>query len=75
MARAARDTGRMADDLSDQIRDAAEGPQQVTIDGQTVQERPLAELIEADRYLAGKTASDKGHRGLRFSKIVPPGAG
>ncbi len=74
-ARTACDTGGMADDLSDQIRDAAAGPQQVTVDGQTVQQRPLDELIEADRYLASKTAATKTHQGLRFAKIVPPGAG
>lgn len=64
----------MADDLSQEIRDAAAGPQQVTVDGQTVQQRPLAELVEADRYLASKTAAAKNHRGLRFTKLVPPGA-
>ena len=31
-------------------------------------------LVEADRYLASKEAAKKPNRGLRFNKLVPPGA-
>jgi hypothetical protein len=36
---------------------------------------PLKEMIEADRYLAGKRAAAKAHFGLRFTKCIPPGGG
>jgi len=36
---------------------------------------PLKEMIEADRYLAGKRAAAKSHFGLRFTKCIPPGGG
>jgi hypothetical protein len=36
---------------------------------------PLKEMIEADRYLAGKRAAAKPHFGLRFTKCIPPGGG
>lgn len=63
----------MADDLEQTIRDAAETPAQAIIDGQSATARPLKDLIEADQYLAGKTAATSPSRGLRFSKFVPPG--
>jgi len=34
----------------------------------------LTEQIEADRYLASKAAAKSKSRGLRFNKLVPPGA-
>lgn len=35
----------------------------------------LADLIEADRYLASKTATGQKHFGLRYTKLVSPGTG
>jgi hypothetical protein len=40
----------------------------------SVEQHKLAEQIEADRYLASKEAAKKPNRGLRFNKLVPPGA-
>ncbi|MGE0375345.1 MAG: hypothetical protein AB7I48_11625 [Planctomycetaceae bacterium] len=34
----------------------------------------LTEQIEADRYLASKQAANSKPRGLRLSRLVPPGA-
>lgn len=35
----------------------------------------ITDLIEADRYLKGKTAAGKAHFGLRMTKCIPPGGG
>ena len=68
----------MSTDLSQTIEQNACGPADVQIDGQRVRQRPIKEVIEADRYLASKEAVQKGHLlrrfGLVFAKISPPGA-
>jgi hypothetical protein len=63
-----------SDDLGDTIADAAQGPSSVTSDGHSVSARPLAELIEADRYLRNKEAAERAPRGIRITKLLPPGA-
>lgn len=62
------------DTIENAIRDAATTPQAVTADGVTVTQRPLADQIAADRYLASKAAAKTKTRGLRFTRIIPPGA-
>jgi len=65
----------MADnDLTNSIKTTAEGPSSVSIDGNTITQQKVADQIAADRYLSSKTAVRHGHRGLRFSKAVAPGA-
>ncbi|MGQ9918685.1 MAG: hypothetical protein ACUVS7_14835 [Bryobacteraceae bacterium] len=63
----------MSDNLDDTIRQNAQGPAKVASDAGSVQQHPLSEQIEADRYLASKKAAGKAKRGLRFNKFVPPG--
>ncbi len=63
----------MADELDEAIRENAAGPAKVEGDAGSVQQHPLTEQIAADRYLAGKEAAKGKRRGLRFSKLVPPG--
>jgi len=63
----------VADDLDDKIRENAEGPAKVTGDAGSVEQHPLRDQIEADRYLNSKKAANQKSRGLRFSKLVPPG--
>jgi len=63
----------MADELENAIREAAQQPAEVSVDGQTVKQQPLPDQIEADRYLASKDAAKKG-LGVRMTKVVPPGA-
>jgi hypothetical protein len=65
----------VADDLEDTIRQNAEGPAKASNDAGSVEQHSLRDQIEADRYLASKEATRKKGRGLRFSKLVPPGAG
>lgn len=64
----------MADDLSNSIRDNAQAPAKASGDAGSVEQHKLTEQIEADRYLASKEAAKSKKRGLRFNKLVPPGA-
>jgi hypothetical protein len=64
----------MADELDDTIRQNAQGPAKATGDAGSVEQHPLPDQIEADRYLASKDAAASKKRGLRFNKLVPPGA-
>lgn len=60
-------------DLETVLNDAAQLPQSTVIDGTTVTQHPLADLADIADRQAAKTASSKNHRGIRFSKLVPPG--
>ncbi len=63
----------MAEEIENAIREAAQQPAEVSVDGQTLKQQPLPDQIEADRYLASKDAAKKG-LGVRMTKAVPPGA-
>ncbi len=64
----------MADDLQDEIRENAQGPAKVSGDAGSVEQHKLSEQIAADKHLASKEAVTQSKRGLRFNKLVPPGA-
>jgi hypothetical protein len=64
----------MADDLQDVLKKNASGPASAEVDGQRVAQHKLKDQIEADRYMKSSEAVAKGHRGLRISKLVPPGS-
>ena len=61
-------------DLEQAIRDNALQPAKASVDGQSVEQHPLKDQIEADRYLASKAAARKPGLGIKFAKIVPPGS-
>jgi len=63
----------MADDLTDTIRDNAQGPAEAKGDSVSVKQHGLKDQIEADKYLAGKRAAADPTKGLARVKIVPPG--
>jgi hypothetical protein len=63
----------MAEDLGSTIRQNAQGPAKAVGDAGSVEQHPLPDQIEADRYLASKEAANDKKRGLRFNKLVPPG--
>lgn len=69
----------MSDELRDQIADAAVNPKRVRTDAGEAESHNLKEMIEADKYLSGRSAvtqsETRRHRGLRFNAIIPPGAG
>lgn len=48
----------MDETLASQIAAAAADPASASVDGTSVTARPLSELIEADKYLAGKAAAN-----------------
>ena len=64
----------MADEIKDSIQESARSPASAEVDGQRVTQHKLKDQIEADRYVKSSDAVAKGHRGLRISKMVPPGA-
>jgi hypothetical protein len=64
----------MADDLQDVIRENAEGPAKAAGDSGSMEQHKLSDQIAADKYLASKEAAKSKSRGLRFNKLVPPGA-
>ncbi len=64
----------MANDLENAIRENAQGPAKAAGDAGSVEQHKLSEQIAADKYLASKEAADSKSRGLRFNKLVPPGA-
>lgn len=59
--------------LEDQIETSAAAPKKVTVDGETSDEHPLPDLIEADEYLGGKAANTRRTLPIRLAKIHPPG--
>jgi hypothetical protein len=63
-----------ADNLEQAIRDNASQPAKASGDGQSVEQHSLKDQIEADRYLASKDAARKPGLGVKFAKLVPPGA-
>ena len=64
----------MADELDNTIRENASGPKQASADGVSTQQHSLADQIEADKYLASKTAVSKNPaKAFTRVKIVPPG--
>lgn len=60
--------------LEQQIADNATGPKRVQGDAGSVEQHSLPDQIAADRYLAAKQAVRSRGKGLRISKLVPPGA-
>jgi hypothetical protein len=64
----------MPDDLKDAIRESAKAPAKASGDAGSVEQHKLTEQIAADKYLASKAATSQPKRGLRFNKLVPPGA-
>ena len=63
-----------ASNLDDAIRDNAQGPAEARGDSGSVKQHSLKDQIEADRFLASKQAVKSKKRGIRFTKISPPGA-
>jgi hypothetical protein len=61
-------------DVSNAIKQAAQAPASVNIDGNSATAQDLAKQIEADRYLAANQGVAKRHRGLRFTKLAAPGS-
>jgi len=61
-----------ADDIQDAMETNAQGPRRVRGDEGEIEQHPLKDQIDAQRASAGATAVEKPHRGLWFSKFIPP---
>lgn len=64
----------MTDELTERIAENAHGPAKASGDAGSVEQHKLSDQIEAAKFLASKDATKKPSRGLRFNKLVPPGA-
>lgn len=65
----------MPDALKDAIEENAQAPKRAQGDAGSMEQHPLRDQIEADRYLEQAKASAKPARGLRFTKMVMPETG
>jgi hypothetical protein len=61
-------------DLTDTIRVNAQSPARTSVDGMSVEQHKLSDQIAVDTYLRSQGAAASPRRGLRFNKLVPPGA-
>ena len=64
----------MLEDLEQTIRENAQGPAKAAGDSGSMEQHKLADQIEADRYLASKTAMRGKGLGIKLTKLIPPGA-
>lgn len=60
--------------LSDNLEEIAQQPQSVSVDGQSVSQRPIGDLIAADKYRRATQANRDATLGLRIRRIKLPGA-
>ena len=61
--------------IADAIKENALNPKVMESDEARIEEHPLQDQIDADRYLKGEEAVDASKsRGLRFLKFKAPGA-
>jgi len=65
----------MADEVYDALVENAQGPKRAQGDTGSVEQHSLAEQIQADKYIASKTASRGKKLGVRMVRVIPPGAG
>lgn len=61
--------------ITDAIVQSALSPKRIKENGRETEEHNIDQLIKADSHIASKVAGRRNHMGIRFSAIVPPGAG
>lgn len=61
-------------ELDDLIDDIAANPKKVTGDAGSVEEHPIPDLLALRKARQAEEAAAKPARGLRFTKLIPPGA-
>ena len=60
-------------DLIDTIVENAEGPKKAQGDSGSVEQHPIPDQIELDRYKRAIDAQQTNSGGLKFRKLSPPG--
>lgn len=63
------------DEIDELIDTVAAGPKSVAVDGRSATSQNLSDLKDIRNDRAAQAASGKGHFGLRFTRLVPPGCG
>jgi len=63
----------MSEEIDEALEDNAVGPKRVRGDEGEVDQHPLQDQIEADKYIKGRDAADVQTVGLRFRQLQPPG--
>lgn len=63
----------MSDAIKDAILENATGPKRVEGDELKVEQHSLADQIAADKHVSSIDAVKKPGRGIRFSRLIPPG--
>lgn len=61
------------DDIKDALATNAVGPAEVSGDAGSVKQHSLKDQIEAAKFICGAAAANTARRGVRFTKLVPPG--
>lgn len=60
-------------DIEKTITEAVNNPASVAIDGQTISQHNLKDLIEADKYLESKKTSRSTRIGIKIFKMIRGG--
>ncbi|HMP78426.1 MAG TPA: hypothetical protein PKD54_03130 [Pirellulaceae bacterium] len=60
-------------ELDETLESVAKGPKSVSTDGTRVEAQGVDDVIKADQHLAAKQGVSGKFRGLRYSKLTPPG--
>lgn len=64
------------DDINNRIaQTASDGISKVVVRDDEVTVLSIDDQIKAANHVAAQSAASKAHRGLRFTKLVPPGCG
>lgn len=56
------------------VAEAMGEPKRASSDGVMVEQHSLADMIAAEKHVAKQTAASNKYGGMRFQKLVPPGA-
>ncbi|HUX01969.1 MAG TPA: hypothetical protein VMY35_13420 [Phycisphaerae bacterium] len=64
----------MPDATRTKISDALSEPVDATADGIRARQPGVLDKIAADRHLSAAAGAAKGHRGVRYTKLIPPDA-
>ena len=65
------DSENLPPNLTDTLLENASGPKKVTTDAGTVEQHPLGDLIEADRYVKSTEAAKTSGLGIKLTKLSP----
>jgi len=64
----------MSDELEEQLKENSKRPAKAAGDAASVEQHPLRDQIELDRYLNSKKAAKRKGLGILITKIIPPGS-